>query len=349
MAFDKYELWDTHTLLGVYREMDPPSSYWLDLLFNNEMDSTDEYIDFEKIPRVGRKLAPFVAPMAQGRAIYEEGSTMARFKPSYVRPSDPVSPSRVLRRRPGALLGPDAGTPQGRYDAIKADIIAYHRVAIERRWEWLAARAVIDGKVVIEGPDYPSQLVDFGRAAGHTVVLGNGARWGDAGVSIVDSIQGFVDLMHAAVFGGAPNRLTIGTDVWKVMRGNAELLAQMDLTRRGNDVDIKTGLLPAGEARFVGSLGPTLDVWVYNDYYHDNNVATPFMSSKDIVLTGPNVEGYRCYGAIQDLHAQFQALAIFPRNYVTTGDVAIEQIVTQSAPLMVPVNPNATLKATVVA
>lgn len=349
MAFDRYELWETHTLLGVYREMDPPSSYWLDLLFDNEMSSTDEYIDFEKIPRVGRKLAPFVAPMAQGRAIYEEGGRVARFKPAYVKPSDPVSPSRVLRRRPGALLGPDNDTPQGRYDAIKADIISYHRIAIERRWEWLAARAVIDGKVTIEGPDYPAQLVDFGRAAGHTIVLGSGARWGDNGVSIIDSLQGMVDLMHAAAFGGAPSRVTVGTDVWKVMRRNAELMAELDTTRRGTDVDIKTGLLAAGEARFAGTLGPTLDVWVYNDYYTVGDTVTPFMSSKDIVLSGPNVQGYRCYGAIQDLHANFQALPVFPRNYITPGDVAVEQIVTQSAPLMVPVNPNATLKATVVA
>ena len=349
MAFERYELWETHTLLGVYREMDEPPRYWLDLLFGNELQSDDEYIDFEKIPRAGRKLAPFVAPMAQGRPIYEEGGRVARFKPAYIKPSDPVTPNRIMRRRPGALLGPDSNTPMARYDAIKADIIAYHRVAVERRWEWLAARAVIDGKVTIEGDDYPTQLVDFGRAAGHTVVLGNGARWGDSGVSIFDSIQGFVDLMHAAQFGGAPNRLTIGTDVWKVMRRNEEVMKEMDTTRRGTDVDIKTGLLPAGEARFVGNLGPTLDVWVYNDYYTSGNSVVPFMSPKDVVFTGPNVEGHRCYGIIQDLRAQFQAMPVFPCNYVTTGDTVIEQILTQSAPLMVPVNPNATLKATVVA
>ncbi|RUX68371.1 hypothetical protein EOA25_41480, partial [Mesorhizobium sp. M2A.F.Ca.ET.040.01.1.1] len=87
--FDHYELWDTHTLLGVFRELDIVPSYWLDLLFPNEMSFTDEYVDLEKIPRAGRKLAPFVAPMAQGRAIYEEGARVERFKPGYVKPSDP--------------------------------------------------------------------------------------------------------------------------------------------------------------------------------------------------------------------------------------------------------------------
>lgn len=349
MAFERYELWDTHTLLGVYRELDPIPSYWLDLLFPNEMTFDTEYIDFERIPRVGRKLAPFVVPLAQGRPIFEEGSNLARFKPAYVKPSDPVTPTRALRQRPGTLLSPDQSTPMQRYNAIKSDIIAYHRTAIERRWEWLAAQAVIEGKVTISGDDYPTQLVDFGRAAGHTIVLGVAARWGDTGVSIIDNIQTWADTMHAAPFGGAPNRLTVGTSAWGVMRKDDELLAELDTTRRGTEMDFKTGLIGTGEARFVGNLGGNLDLWVYNDYYTLNGSATPFMSPKDVVLTGPAVSGYRCFGAIVDVHAQFQALPVFSRNYLPEGDVAIEQVVTQSAPLMVPVNPNATLKAQVLA
>lgn len=346
--FDNYELWDTHTLLGVFRELDIVPSYWLDLLFPHQMSSTDEYIDLEKIPRSGRKLAPLVAPMAQGRAIYEEGARVERFKPGYVKASDPVSPLRALTRRPGTLLGPNAQSPAARYDAVKADILQFHRVAVERLWEWMAAKAVIDGKVVIEGKDMPQRLVDFGRAAGHTVVLGAGARWGDPGVSILDDIQGWADTMHSAEFGGAPNRITVGTDAWGVMRRDSEILAEMDLTRRGNaDLTIKTGLMTTGEVRYGGTLGGGIEVWVYKDYYTVNGSVTPFMSPKDVVLTGPNVQGYRCFGTIVDVHAQFEALPIFPRNYIPEGDVAIEQILTQSAPLMVPVNPNATLKATV--
>jgi hypothetical protein len=351
MPFDKYELWDTHTLLGVYRETDQVPNYWLNLLFPNEIASTDEYIDFEKIPRVGRKLAPFVAPLAQGRAIYQDGGKVARFKPAYVKPSDPITPNRALTRRPGTLLSPDQISPMQRYDAIKADVLAYHRVAIERRWEWLAAKAAIDGKVKIEGDDYPAVMVDFGRAAGHSIVLGSGARWGDNGVSILGQIQGWANTMHAAEFGGAPTRLTVGTAAWAPMSKDPEIKEAMNTTYRNNDVvNLQTtGIYTPGEARYVGVLGGNIEVWVYNDYYTVDGAVTPFMSPKDIVLSGPSVQGYRCFGAIQDIHAQFQALSIFPRNYIVPGDVAIEQIVTQSAPLMVPVNPNATLKATVVA
>lgn len=351
MAFETYKLWDTHTLIDVYRETETPSTYWLDLLFPNEISSTDEYIDFEKIPRAGRKLAPFVAPLSQGRPIYEEGGRVGRFKPAYIKPSDPVTPTRALKRRPGTLLRPDAADQRARYDAIKVDILAYHRNAIERRWEWLAARAAIDGKVLIDGDDYPAKLVDFGRAAGHTIVLGTGARWGDAGVSIKANLSAWSNMMHLAEFGGRPNRLTVGVDVWAVMESEmeegGELFGLLRTDIRGSSVDLRRDLIGTDEATLVGRLG-TLDVYVYNDYYTVGGAVTPFMSSKDIVLSGPAVEGYRCFGAIQDVFAQFQALPIFPRDYIIPGDVALEQIVTQSAPLMVPMNPNATLKATVV-
>lgn len=352
MPFDKYELWDTHTLIDVFRETEAPSNYWLNLLFNSETYSTDEYIYFEKIPSTGRKLAPFVTPLAQGRPIYEEGGKVARVKTAYLKPSDPVTPTRTLKRRPGAILGPDASSQQARYDAIKTDILAYHRDAIERRWEWLAAKAAIDGRVTIDGDDYPSKLIDFGRAPGHTIVLGAGARWGEAGVSIKANLSAWSNMMHLAEFGGRPNRATVGVEVWAAMEAEmeegGELYALLRTDIRGSATDLRRDLLGTDEATFVGRIG-TLDVYVYNDYYTVGGVVTPFMSAKDIVLSGPAVQGCRCFGAIQDIYSEFQALTIFPRNYIKPDDVAIEQIVTQSAPLMVPVNTNATLKATVVA
>lgn len=346
MAFDNYELYNTRTLLGVMREQEAPTSYWLDLCFPNVLTFDDEYVDFEKIPRAGRKLAPFVAPLAQGRPIYEEGSRVARFKPAYSKPKDPVTPTRMMTRRPGELLTPTPQTPMQRRNAIIADITASHRDAIERRWEWLAAQAILNGKVTIEGDDYPARVVDFGRAANHTVVLEENARWGDDGVSIFANIESWRTRVRTAPFGGMTNRLTVGADVWDVMRQSDEIKAQLDINTRGTVVNVNTGLREGLEVEFVGNLAPNLPVYVYSDYYTEGGTSVPFMNPKDIVLTGPNVMGYRCFGAIQDVNAQFQALPIFPRNF-RENDPAIEYVMSQSSPLMVPVNPNATLRARV--
>lgn len=347
--FTNYKLWNTSQLLGVMREQDPIHMYWTDALFPNAMTSDDEYIDFEKIPSQGRKLAPFVAPLNAGRPVYSEGSRAVRFKPAYVKPSDPVTPSRVLKKRPGSLLNDTPQTPQARYNAIKADIVREHRDSIYRRWEWLAAKAIIDGKVVIESDGYPAREVDFGRDPSHTIVKAAGAKWGDPGVSIYDDIQDWGDMMHDAEFGGAPNRLTVTRPVWKIMRKDPEIRENLDTEVRGTDTNLKMGLIGNGDIEYVGRLGANMDVYVYNDYYHDEKTGSivRLMEPGDIALTSPNVQGYRCFGAIQDAHANFQALPIFGRNWLPQSDPAIEQILHQSAPLMVPVNPNATLKATV--
>jgi hypothetical protein len=59
--------------------------------------------------------------------------------------------------------------------------------------------------------------------------------------------------------------------------------------------------------------------------------------------------GYRCFGAIIDPYANYQSLEIFPRNWMEMGDPAVEYLLHQSAPLMVPVNPNGTLRVRAVA
>ena len=342
-----YELYDTSTLLAVMSEQDAVPNYWLNLLFPNIFTFDEEWIDLNRIPVEGRKLAPFVAPLAQGRPIYSEGVATSRFKPAYIKPKDPVSPTRPIARRPQEMLRPGADlSPSERYDAVIADIAAYHRRAIERRWEWMAARAAIDGMVMVAGPDYPTRLVDFQRAAGHTITLAPGARFGDAGVSIIEFIQARMDQMHAAEFGGAPNRLTVGTTAWSKMRVDDEVKDLLDTTYRGGEATtLRRGLIGTGEVRYVGDL-EGLEVYVYSDYYADNGVVTPFMDPRDIVLSGPAVDGYQCFGAILDPNAEYQPLPIYPSNW-RENDPPVTFVMSQSAPLPVPTRPNATLKARV--
>jgi hypothetical protein len=61
------------------------------------------------------------------------------------------------------------------------------------------------------------------------------------------------------------------------------------------------------------------------------------------------IKGYECFGMIVDRDAEYQALPIFPKNYVKGDDVKVEHLSFKSAPLMVPINPNATYKLTPVA
>lgn len=349
----EHTIYDSRTLLGVFYDtefMKPPENYWLSNFFPEQINFTTETIDFSQITDV-RKLAPLVVPTAQGVPIYSAAERMTQVKPAYVKPKDPVTATRMIRRAAGlGELGMTTPlTPQQRYNAIVADIVRQHRYAIERRWEWLAAGAIINGENILEDERYPRTVVNYQRAANQTVTLGVGARWGDAGVSLLDNLGTWKTIMRKARFGGIPNRLTVGSDVWDVMRKDPEIREYLNINYRlGANVNLRLGLLDGLEVERVGNI-ETLEVYVYSDYYQQPNGDTvPYMSSKDIVLTSPAVRGIRCFGAIQDIGAQFQALPVFPKMW-NEQDPSATFIMHQSAPLMVPVNPNATFKATVIA
>lgn len=351
MAIDN-QIYDTATLMGVMREMQPPSNYWLSLCFGQQINFTDEYVDFSKITN-NRKLAPLVVPTAQGKPIYSAAEKAFRVKPAYVKPKDPVTASRMIKRAAGLgeiNIGP-ALTPQARYNAIVGDIMREHREAIERRWEWMAANAIIYGEVTLEDEAYPTTVVDFQRNSDHDITLGASARWGDTGVSIMGNVETWRTRVRNAKFGGPTNRLTIGTAVWEVMRQDEEIrdLLKVDFRPSNNGLSLNLGIREGLDAEFVGRLSGTLDVWVYSDYYEDpDGTNVPFMDSRDVVLTGPNVRGVRCFGAIQDIAAQFQSVEIFSKMW-PEQDPSATFIMNQSAPLMVPVNPNNTLRARVLA
>lgn len=351
MAIER-TLYDTVTLLGVMRELEPVQSYWLDLCFGQSMNFEDEYIDFSKISDQ-RKLAPLVVPTAQGRPIYSAAERLYRVKPAYVKPKDAVSLSRMIRRVAGLgeLGSPTPLSPMARYNAVVADIARQHRDAIYRRWEWLAAEAIQNGTVTLEDDAYPKTVIDFERDAGHTITLTAGTRWGETGVSILSDIETWRTTMRNASFGGPANRLTVGTDVWEVMRQDEEIreLLKVDYRPSNNGINLNLGIREGLDVEFVGRLSGTLDVYVYSDWYlKPDGTVTHFMSSKDIVLTGPNVRGVRCFAAIQDLEAQLRPLAVFPKMW-NENDPSVTFVMSQSAPLMVPINPNNTLKATVIA
>lgn len=343
-------LYDTATLLGVFRFFIDSQTYWLDNFYNQEVHSDDEYIDFGKLSDV-RRIAPLVAPLAQGRPIFTEAGSVTRVKPSYSKMKDPVGPTRTLKKRVGDLANPNSGgNMMSRWNALVADIAQAHKLALRRLWEWMAARATIDAQVTLYGDSMPERTIAFGRDPGQTVVLTGGARWGQSGVSILHMVEQWKATMRIAQFGGIPSRLTIGPNVWEVMRQDAEIKALMSLFLKViNPPDIILGsrLMPPG-VEYVGSLSPDMPVYVYNDFYHayDGSVV-PYMSPSDVVMTGNNVQGIRCFGAIMDPFAQFQPLSIYPRMYMD-NDPPAAQILTQSAPLMVPIMPNNTFKATVV-
>lgn len=359
-----YELWDTRRSLGVMRDV-KRETWFFQRFFENTFSSTDEYIDFEKLPILPRKLAPFAMPLARGGSIYEDSQKTYRFKPAYVKVEDTIDPLMPLTKRAGidqSMLDTTRITPMQRLNLIKVAMTQAHVDAIGRTWEWLRARALIDGTVTLTGKDYPTTVVNFGRDAGHTETLGAGARYGDSGVSIVDHFQKVLDTMNNAEFGALPVVAVMGQSVWNVIRKDAEFLKFMDLNFRGGNITYERGLVsggPAGEKVYKvgemmigGASGAMIELWVNNETYRDAaGVNQRYLGTKEIVWLGSAnaIMGYECFGMIVDRAAEYEALPIFPANWLSGHNPVTEWIGHTSSPLMVPIAPNATYKATVLA
>ncbi|KAB7719866.1 major capsid protein, partial [Proteus mirabilis] len=123
-----------------------------------------------------RKLAPFVVPNVAGRPQRMEGFEADTFTPAYSKQKDIVDYTMHIERQAGEALGGSL-TIEQRRQAVIAELLRRQKVKINNTWNWLGARAIIDGKVTIEGEDYPSQLVDFRRHPDLTIVLTGAAKW----------------------------------------------------------------------------------------------------------------------------------------------------------------------------
>lgn len=359
-----YELWNTRTSLGVMRDV-RSEDWYFGQFFTKQMRSTTEYIDFERLPIRSRKLAPMVMPMGRGQGVFDDTQRTYRFKPGNIVVEESVDPLRPLTFSPGidrSMLDPNNLTPMQRLSLIKAEMAGEAVKAIERRWEWMKARSIIDGKVTLVYDTGESYDVNFQRASGHTEILTAGNRWGDTGISIVDHIQAIVDTMNDAEFGGMPTRATMGGLVAKAIRADAEVLTHLDKNIAGATITVERGLIAGGpnggkiykfgELQIGGASGQKIELWVNNETYTSNTgTQVRYLGANEIVFTGTAsaINGYECFGRIVDRDADYQALPIFPKNFVTGERVKTENMSWESAPLMVPINPNATYKLTPVA
>lgn len=337
--------YDTHELIGVVRRVPAPNLFWLNLCFNQEVLFDSEYIDFDIVDK-GRRLAPFVSPMAQGKPMRQEGYSTRRFKPAYIKPKDNVDPRRLIKRSPGEMIGGDMSM-EARRNAAIADITVTQRDMILRRLEWMAAGAILDDQVIIAGEDYPSVTVTFGRPANQTLALLTTDAWDDTGkLDVLDDLDDWMLRVQRAS-GYAPTMAIFGLDAYSVFRNKQQVKDEMNTTRRSSDVGISA--VGNGEAvQYRGTVGP-LEIYTYAEIYEDNSGSVAdMMDSESLVLINPSgIEGVRCFGAIMDAKAGYRPASIWPKNFYSE-DPPAEFVMSQSAPLMVPKRPAAAMRIKVI-
>ena len=335
------DIFTTGVLARVVAELPAPQPFILNSFFTALQTETSEEIHFD-IASGKRRLAPFVSPIVAGQVVASQGFTTQTFKPAYVKDKRVFDSSRPFKRAIGERIGGELN-PAQRLQALLMTDLQDQLNMLTNRQEVMAIEALRTGKVVVEGDNYPKVELDFQRHADLTKKLLTTARWGEAGVDPLTDIETW-SMLVTQHSGATANTVIMDVKAWQLFSASEKVQKLLDRFRGADQLN---PTVTGAGGRYMGSIG-TFDIWVYAGWYEhpDTEAITPFLPDHTVIITSPELEGTRAYGAIRDEEAGFQAVPYFSKSWVEK-DPAVRYLLLQSAPLPVPYRVNAAMCATV--
>jgi Phage major capsid protein E len=335
-------MFGTRTLIEMQRLIAPPDTYWMQFFPNQYLFETEEIV-FDEVTSL-RLMAAFTAPGVVSRVSADTGFATKIFRPAYMKPKNEINPGKLVNRRAGEALNGNLSMDQ-RLRIQLGDHLAEQKEKIVRRWNWMAASAVVNGTVVVAGEDYPTQTVDFGRHASLTADLSGGSRWDQPTATPLADITTMRTLVNTRGR-STITRLTMGLGAWDYFRAFDDVRDLLSTQKRGSDSNFNASALGSGEeVEFRGVLsvtgsGTPLEIYTYHGGYDDpDGTAHDILDTNTVVGTGPGIAGVKCFGAIKHMRALY-AVPMFPYVWDEDGDPSGTFTMTSSAPLMVPARPN---------
>jgi len=339
MAYQRYT---TTTILSMVEEMEPTRGFWTSLAFGNAVHFDTDTIEFD-IRLGGKRVAPFVHPLSAAPTMQRRGFVTKNMKPAYVKMKDFVAPTDVLMRGAGEGYNNQQLSPQERMDRLMAQQLAEHDEMLSNRIEWMAAKAILDGKYTVTGDGYPTTVVDFDHPAVLNVALAGAATWNNNTSSPIDDLENLAVSIRKESFGAVADTVVMHTSAWQYFRKHSDVKDRMSTlidTVNKTHLDIGVQLDPVG-TNYVGKLDGKLDVFVYDDWLNDddgNNVQIMPVNTV-VVMSRRALEGSQYYGAILDSQAGFQPLRMYSKSR-SSFDPSGEELLSQSAPLVAPKRAN---------
>lgn len=341
MALNFYS---TNALRQVARNLKVPPTFLLRTFFGIVQQEQVEDISFDV--EVGkRRVAPFVHPTSPSRRVDDAGFSTNTFRPAYIKDKRELNPNEALKRTAGEGIGGTL-TPDQRIVQMLASKMTDQLQMRDRRLELMAASALLNGSITVVGDGYPSTTVSFNRDGGHSVSLTSTAKWSDLTNSDPEANFETWEGMILQQTGMGASDIVMDLLSWGYFRNNAKVKARLDL-RRVDQADMTLGVSRKMEgATFQGYYG-SYRLWTYSGWYvNDAGSEVAIWPDYTVVMVGDAIEGVQAFGAIRDLKAGLQADEYFFKSW-EDEDPSTRWILMQSAPLVYPRRPNATVKAVV--
>ncbi|WP_205664984.1 major capsid protein [Acetobacter cibinongensis] len=343
---DMLSVYSTAELVYFVQNMKLAQTGLLDMFFPNivESDTVEVAIDVD----VGkRRMAPFCSPLVEGKMVESRRWQTNLFKPAYIKDLRTPDLLKPVRRAIGErLMG--AMSPAERLQANLAWELADQVDMLNRRLEWMAACALVDGSVTIKGEGYETPiLVDFQRDPALKIALTGNAQWGQSGVYPSDYITAWAALVLQKS-GASPTDIIFTNSTWNAFKSDIKVLNAIiwDKARTGDSSLDLGGRVQTGPI-YMGNWGQ-YRLWLYNDWYidPDTDEEKPMIADGTVVMTGAALEGTRAFGLILDPKFGYGPLAYAPKVWYEENPAIINMLM-QSAPIVIPSRVNACMSATV--
>ncbi|MFK3911366.1 major capsid protein [Enterobacter cancerogenus] len=346
-------IFDTATLVGVVPNLMTSQNWLLDRYYPNIVTSDTEYVSIDV--DVGlRRMAPFCSPLVEGKMVESRRYQTNTFKPAYIKDKRVPDLRKPIRRQIGERIG-------GEFTAAEREMLNIQFEMedqidnLNRRQEWMAASALVNGTVTIEGEGFETTIIDFGRDSELTVTLSGSDKWptsvaaGQTNTRPTDDIEEWQTRILQKS-GSVPTDLVFTNKSWRAFRLDTTIkdnaITFPALSPFGNQVN--AGAQIQKGAVYKGRWG-NFDLWLYNDWFINplNNQEEPMIPDGAVLMTGAELMGTRAYGVILDPAFNYGPMAYAPKTWLME-DPPQRILMMQSAPIVIPSRVNAALSAMVV-
>lgn len=293
---NEINIYEPRYLAEVVRTAPPVHTFFRDKFFTNVKTFVTKRVDID-IVKGDRRMAAFVHPRKGGTALLDQGYSTESYAPPLVNPYDVTTADQLMERLPGEDLY-SGMTPAQRAAQKLTD--EYNRLndAATRREEWMAATAIVEGKIPVVGEGV-NEVINFGLS--NKVKLADAAMWGGKSATILKNLDDWVRQVMVNGFANVDMAI-MGTTALDKFMADAEIKNLLDNRR------IELGLinprdLPNG-VRYIGHLNrPSLDIYestdVYLDDWSDPGKAEikPLVPDNKVILISSNAGYMMAYGA----------------------------------------------------
>jgi hypothetical protein len=343
---DTVDIFSTGFLMKLVPLLPQPKRHFLDRYFPAVEEQGGQFIIVERITNRPR-LAPFVSPLQEGKVVESRRHTAEVIEPAYVKDKRRYDPAGSLRRMPGEAIGGSIDPVTRRRLKLRQDSEEQVEM-LNNREEVMAAEFLRTGKVTITGEGFGTTVVDFRRNATHTVVLTGGARWSEVGAKPLVDIENWSTRVHDNS-DAAPVEVTMAPDAWAALKARlteTELKVLLD-SQRGSESRIEMGPRKPGTAMYQGRIG-NFDFWTLKQTFREiDGTEVQAMPSGWVVMAAPELMGTRVYGGIyEERLGGYVDLRYYQKSWIEE-DPSVRWLLMQSAPLVVPYRPDASLGAKV--